>query len=1446
MTEPLTRDAGVVNAQAALPAPSSPKLNHDAQDDAQPMSRPDLPDHPFQGPRSSPHPSPRPSRSLSRSRDPAQDESARRRSTARPRAIKSGRVPPAETRPRELPFAHMPVSFDDFAIQLRQLKYKEQKKHILSHQRRQLAKAIALSARLHRVCSWVRAGLVEISTNTDAAGFARVRQHMHDLIDSCSSQWSHEIQVDVLSTAPHRDKPSFWSKLPDSSQQDCLELLDHLRRKPQFLVDRFKAMGPAQIKGLALSATPKYHKVSDSVLSSLPSTRGRSPRSSRLTSYSKQLEEFASSFERSNPLPFLLHNVYGPSLNLRDRESRLRISTWSSVCAQLMTEAEAIYRPMFGRILSTFPSLYDWHIKQRLELLLMKILQQGAMFLDAVSEDKVHFGNNSALNTQDARDFLDESVRSLFALLALDDGIPSGALEFGRAIISKLPSEQARTRFRGDFLSSWFLRDFLHIAIVYPEDEGMLLQAHISTKCRHNLLYRVYEHAFNRANDLYNPMRLQPIDPAVHFYFEEMVDKLSKPGEFTDPYVSDMTNSPSTSSPVLTSLSICAADISHLLEGLSPQFIHTSSPWNSFLSASHSTFRTQYRDSKYDKLLQAILSVIEPGQSSKNVHVCEEDWATLDISITGRLVAPQVPFITESQTAWSSFGSLDPVEHAAIRLVDAENEYRPPLTSKITANESSLHEMFLKQANLARVKADGVTSFYWHEAYQCLQREYPMAVLSTDDTKILSPLIQKTKTLQREVIDTCARLDHELADLESIYATSRARLTEVVSQIDKLRIKLWYTLNILTSDVYEGARNVSMGLKNMRAPPHPGAGPENLGGSAYGTSRSSMSSASISSHLDQHQIDTTMILKAPKKHGGPQKLSDQQIEATKKWLKRVENFCKGEERIHRFCMEVTYAMRKLVGETLSDSPVLWSSELFAREKNLYEAHSSSFLSPSTRPPSVMSEPVSSSLLVPRFGLQGSRGSFYSQSSNKTGRPSLGSDLSSLISSPGRAPTVTTTDSHQLWSPAPSNRKSNTSMSSRSNFGTSFETRSADRILEKMAFLADIQQDLTSLLLSDLGCLVWNKGSETDLWMNMVSLWPGVGQSVKKRDVMARLLSKDEAKPARAGEQRQRSHSASQGPPDLFEMDPIERALAEEPEGTVQGAFTFRNAFKDILARISHHVNPTMKLKAVDDFAVLAQVFRKSVPKAQDRGLEMEDDVNRRCSLNPSLLSASLLRHEQKSKIPSTASATATNDEAESVHVLKKIMFTLAPKTIFRDLQYISGFVASPTLESSGVAKSFLHVGLAALAWKDEVCRGLIDIADGLAGRESPNESKPGGKPPGPGTSVINAADLWMIAAREGHAVAQRELAILYLTHAEEMPIVSMPWALAADIFKPDMIWDQDAEPQQLHQPDQPQSQSQHRRQALYLALHWMQVAADNGDVVAQKRLEERRAGRSIP
>jgi TPR repeat protein len=125
---------------------------------------------------------------------------------------------------------------------------------------------------------------------------------------------------------------------------------------------------------------------------------------------------------------------------------------------------------------------------------------------------------------------------------------------------------------------------------------------------------------------------------------------------------------------------------------------------------------------------------------------------------------------------------------------------------------------------------------------------------------------------------------------------------------------------------------------------------------------------------------------------------------------------------------------------------------------------------------------------------------------------------------------------------------------------------------------------------------------------------------------------------------------------------------------------------------------------------------------------------------------------------------------------------------------------------------------------------MVDVADRIVARDSIKR----GTRPGPSRepSVLKAAEYWVIAAREGNAIAQRELAGLYLTHPEVPPIVSLPLALSSEIFKNDMMWEEVGE-------------SRRSRQVLCLALHWMQQAAENGDSVAQSKLQERRVSRLV-
>lgn len=460
---------------SSLPAPYP---TGDAQDHAESMSGPEPPERTSRGSPGAAHTPSRASAQDVPSKNGIEEvhmdrhlaRAARRLSSNSARAM-----PPLDTVTREIPFAHMRIHFADFALQLRLRRHHEHRQRMLSHRRNRLQNAVALSARLHRVSSWVHDGLVEITQQVDASGFTRLHQHTHDLVDLCFSQWNHEIQQQDQSYIEKVSvKESFFSQLPQPSQQDCLDFIHTLRSNPRFLVERLKAMSAAQI--LSLSTSPKFQELSESVLTSLSQNRGRSSMKKRVKAYSKDLEDYASSFERSNPLSFLLHNIYGSFQGVQSSESKLRFATWSTICSSLMIESGQAFDAIVGPVLSIFAGLYEWQIKDRLELFLMSVLQRGAFLTDMLENSGASLQSPLAVsdtfNTPQAQEFFDGAVRELFEILSCDGGLPIGALNLGRAIIGKLPTLEVQSQFRGHLFFQWFLKHFLRITIAYPEVLG--------------------------------------------------------------------------------------------------------------------------------------------------------------------------------------------------------------------------------------------------------------------------------------------------------------------------------------------------------------------------------------------------------------------------------------------------------------------------------------------------------------------------------------------------------------------------------------------------------------------------------------------------------------------------------------------------------------------------------------------------------------------------------------------------------------------------------------------------------------------------------------------------------------------------------------------------------------------------------------------------------------
>lgn len=147
----------------------------------------------------------------------------------------------------------------------------------------------------------------------------------------------------------------------------------------------------------------------------------------------------------------------------------------------------------------------------------------------------------------------------------------------------------------------------------------------------------------------------------------------------------------------------------------------------------------------------------------------------------------------------------------------------------------------------------------------------------------------------------------------------------MMRRVRAMRDKMWYVTDVRNSKEYAHSRDICQALKTMGTPRR---------WSSFQRSRASAGRGPGASYLYRTESQIMNLLAASEEQGGPKKLSDDQVEKTSLWLQRysVENFCRGEERVHRFCCEVDRCVSQLIGETMRKAPMLWSGELYRRDK----------------------------------------------------------------------------------------------------------------------------------------------------------------------------------------------------------------------------------------------------------------------------------------------------------------------------------------------------------------------------------------------------------------------------------------------------------------------------------------------------------------------------------
>lgn len=862
----------------------------------------------------------------------------------------------------------------------------------------------------------------------------------------------------------------------------------------------------------------------------------------------------------------------------------------------------------------------------------------------------------------------------------------------------------------------------------------------------------------------------------------------------------------------------------------------------------------------------------------------DDSWSLIYYSRDGSVVSIGLGTHTRGRKAGRSSSG----NHKQVRIHDSDGKYnilKAAVTKLLSEEERSgmnallvlakatqdkrlqdpLETLIEAAMNKAQSNLDFGTSHEWWrtlESYRAFLKSNPNCIFSS----VLQDISQDLKTGIAAAAENAEAYELQCRSLDRIQHYNQRLLAGVNQQRKALRVKMWYMSDVRHSGPYEEALHVTRALRSMatsKRSKHPGSltnwARQRLRGSAF---------------HERAEAQTLEAITAPKDYGGLSKLADEQIEMTSRWMTResIENFCRGEERIHRFCHEVQRSVGKIAGASMLDNPVLWSSNLFKRERYSFDTQR---LGPSPIGPPYGNPTASSSPFgfVPSYspilaaqgaspkglGFGGSKGRSPTNntggfwSAGQTSRPSTGPP--SYSNQPPLPPTPTSppkTWSNNSFSPTSPLNAFAPPFPFNPRFGghRSHLSDESEHTPAKNSFTEDIKRSLLSLLLSDLGYLLWNNGSETDVWTkeygaNDVNESQGKQVTPEVTGPLESILNppataRSNAPSGNIGHQLK--ETINSGP-----IRSLQPGSSSQMISTVSPtrSFPFSEAYATLLQNMSLTYDPWEKLRLLYE---LEDLILRSI---QSRESTPSDSLPRR-PINISLRSRSVPRTKATSleeviancterragtiraKRPQnghslldfiqdagSVDAVGTDDMVDTLLSLFRDP-KLRPKALFLDLQYIAAFIPSETLDQTPQGKAFWDAGLAALALKEDLCNSIIDRANEITAYHISATKPPDLLVDNPlaSTTLRDAARLWLITAKEGSPVAARELGLFYLTHPELLPRVTMPFSKAKDVFKSVMGNDFRTGDKEKGALDPV---------TFAVVFHWMEIAANGGD-----------------
>ncbi|KAL1894079.1 hypothetical protein Cpir12675_003863 [Ceratocystis pirilliformis] len=1232
--------------------------------------------------------------------------------------------------------------------------------------------------------------------------------------------------------------PSFLAGTSPDTRQTLLSFISKIRSDPDYLAECLCSLTTSEL--IAMTKPSQDLGDVDSILpqqAKPPLSRGtgRTPSSHLTTGRPGPKADYnikrMMSFHRHDPIYTLMYTCFTTLVGFGSAEDERRLNIWAQACARLISARTGL-EPVFVSILNAWTLTCDWPGKTKIEWYLMRILEDGAFILDRAEDQqgtRFNLRNWTPRDDEAAQEFYDKAVGDLFKTVidAEGGGIPESFLDFSNEVLKRIePNIFESTR---AFFCRWLFQNLILNVVTRPEGYGIMSGYHITTYGREKILQQVAHRALGYATSILNGgISDQVVPPHIRQHIATIIKRFHGHRIGVDREVASASKLQSACPIVLQKEEECAylvispRDLVTMVETLWPE---RTLPCLSTLRESQKTPpRAKDKGDQSEEgaaLRRAIRDLkeivgFESAQGTTDPY--SDQWDVLFVSLDGRELSTQLvcDFDDNSNDKAvktggfaASNGGTDQTDEGnshrffagdlrfgegylkiktAIMKLLVEHEipittYPSPSTlaqdyqsqsqqrdfhqsrHPPSTHDSLLVQMLKAALDQSECQGNFSSSLLYFNGLRQLAQIPNNDLFETTTNHVLSVLSQDLQTALCKDETTTKRYKLWISYAKQTHGYHKRQIEQGIQRLRALRDKMWYVSEVVHSGPYTNSRGICVALKAM-------------GRSQRVDYRTRINSNSPydSTHIHLAEFQMLDLLAASDSHGGPNKLSDDQVENTLAWLKSrgIENICKGEERIHRFCWEIESCVSKLVGETLSDAPVLWSSELFAcdqirLEENTTKPQASiTALSPGSQHSGIFSGPTRSCLGggIPHQGHKmqenhskhGAREPTSSRSgqtyalpaADKSKGPSSFTAPRSLFQKPPLSRLTGTSYAHSTSSTDTTNVFSTASNLPFRNYSSPAEASSArctrpepisiqalmpkspQASMEKLQFLEQLRETLIGLLLSDLGNLVYSRGSETDDW------FADIGQQCIER-IQAKEAGMSVYQSRQGALARQSEPSFSSGNP-----------ASQSPR------FPFDRAYKSIFHMFSIHPNPYTKLDALHRIAELVTI------------------------------SAAML--QETSKTPSRPTTRPS---------LQILLQTLAdilrdpqirPQNLFMGLQFIASLVPAKLLKNQVHGLCFWDFAAAAISIKMDASTTMLHWAeaiiqaDALGSNTRPSDQYMNGL--SQTYTMADAARMLAISAKEGvEPAAQRELALLYMVRPDLLGRVLIPFSKTCEVFR---------------------------------------------------------------